>query len=171
MKVPLGYLEREIPFAHRMLSAISIPWGDVSTAYHSTKIPNITVYTAMPKPLIRALKLSRPFFPVLGYRIPQFFLKTWVGKYIKGPEAEQRKRGRTYLWGRVTDPVGRVAEGTLETPEGYTLTVSTALEAVRRVESGAVPPGVWTPSQAFGADFITHFRGTILNVQPVTRTI
>ena len=27
---------------------MTIPWGDVSTAYHSTGIPNIRVYSATP---------------------------------------------------------------------------------------------------------------------------
>ncbi|MFD1052457.1 saccharopine dehydrogenase, partial [Kibdelosporangium lantanae] len=31
-------------------TAISIPWGDIATAYHSTGIPNITTHMALPLP-------------------------------------------------------------------------------------------------------------------------
>src|SRR6185312_5940245 len=40
---------REIPFATGPRFGMSIPWGDLVTAYQSTRIPNITVYTVVPK--------------------------------------------------------------------------------------------------------------------------
>ena len=45
----------------------------------------------------------------------------------------------------------------METPEGYTLTVWTALEAARRVAAGTVAPGFHTPVTAFGPNFILSF--------------
>ena len=58
------------------------------------------------------------------------------------------------MWGEVTDDLGRRVEKRLRTPNGYAFTVEAALEAVRRVRAGQVAAGAWTPSRAFGADFV-----------------
>ena len=42
---------------------------------------------------------------------------------------------------------------TMETPEGYALTAMTAVRSVERLLSG-IEPGAWTPSKAFGAEFV-----------------
>lgn len=43
-RVPLGWRSRAVPFSSGSQDAVSIPWGDVSTAYRSTGIPTITTY-------------------------------------------------------------------------------------------------------------------------------
>ncbi len=47
-KVPAAWKSRVIDFGAGPVSAMTIPWGDVSTAYHSTGIPNIEVYMSAP---------------------------------------------------------------------------------------------------------------------------
>ncbi len=42
--VPQAYMAKKIQFADKTRYCMSIPWGDVSTAYYSTKIDNIIVY-------------------------------------------------------------------------------------------------------------------------------
>ena len=62
------------------------------------------------------------------------------------------------LWGKATDG-DRSVEATLETPEGYALTVLSAIAATERVGRGDVKPGAWTPAQAFGSGFISELPG------------
>jgi saccharopine dehydrogenase (NAD+, L-lysine-forming) len=62
------------------------------------------------------------------------------------------------LWGRASSP-DRSVEMTMTVPEGYSFTAEAALECARRVLSGAVKPGAWTPSLAFGADFAGSLPG------------
>ena len=50
---------------------------------------------------------------------------------------------------------------TLETPEGYRFTAFSAVASVERVLQGTVPPGAWTPSRAFGADFVAGLPGVL----------
>jgi short subunit dehydrogenase-like uncharacterized protein len=50
-------------------------------------------------------------------------------------------------------------EGTLTTPNGYSLTVMTALAAVERILNTPLAGGFLTPALAFGPDFITTFPG------------
>ena len=60
MSVPAAWRTREIDFGNGVVkTGVTIPWGDVSTAYHSTGIPNIEVYTVAPASAIKAMKLSR----------------------------------------------------------------------------------------------------------------
>jgi short subunit dehydrogenase-like uncharacterized protein len=43
--VPAAWRTRKVDFGRGPRTVVSIPWGDVSTAYRSTGIPNIEVYT------------------------------------------------------------------------------------------------------------------------------
>ncbi len=164
--VPTAYKTRTIPFHDKLRSAMTIPWGDVSTAYFSTGIGNIEVYMAMPQRMILAAKVSRPFGPLLGLGSVQRALKDSIDRRAPGPDEEARLGGRSELWGRVEGPTGRGLEGTLTTPDGYALTVQTALECVRRVSRGEAPTGAVTPSMAFGPRFIEEFEGCVLRVEP-----
>ena len=56
--------------------------------------------------------------------------------------------------------------GTLETLEGYALTAETSVAIAKRVLAGEVPPGVHTPSLAFGARFIETIPGSRLRIEP-----
>jgi uncharacterized repeat protein (TIGR03833 family) len=47
--VPAAWKSREIDFGEVKRTGVTIPWGDVATAYYSTGIPNIEVFTVMPK--------------------------------------------------------------------------------------------------------------------------
>ncbi len=162
-RVPAGWKTMEAPLGDRPRLAMTISWGDLSTAYRSTGIPDIEVYMAVPPSAVASARRMRRFARLLGLGPVQSFLKARVEKNVKGPTAEERERERSYLWGRVTKG-GSVVTGTLETLEGYALTAETAVAIARKVLAGDVAPGVHTPSQAFGARFIETIRGSILTV-------
>jgi short subunit dehydrogenase-like uncharacterized protein len=162
--VPLVYRTRTVPFADRPRFAMTIPWGDVSTAFHSTGIPDIEVYMATPPRLARALRLANPVAGLLGSPLVQRWLKAAVDRRVTGPDEASRARGSGQLWGAVQDVAGTRVEATLSTPEGYTLTAATALESTLRVARGEVAPGAHTPATAFGADYIRGFAGCELRL-------
>jgi short subunit dehydrogenase-like uncharacterized protein len=164
ISVPPAHDVAEIPFRDKPRMAVTIPWGDVSTAYHSTGIPNIRVYMALPPQLIRGTRMMRPFHKLLGARPIQAALKSWVDKNIEGPDAHTRAVGRAQVWGRVRNDAGHTVEGTLVTPESYHLTALTSVEAVHRLLEEPRFKGALTPSKAFGADFITSFDGCDMQV-------
>ncbi len=165
VRVPQAYLTREIDYGHRCLSSMSIPWGDVSTAFHSTGIPNITVYTAVHPKTIRRLRLMRPFSPILGTRVVQRFLLARAAR-IKGPGDAKRAAAQSRLWGEARDAEGRVVVSRLVAPEGYDLTAMTAVAAAQRVLAGGVPLGFQTPSKAFGEEFILSAPGSAFEDLP-----
>jgi len=163
-RVKLGWKKRRISFRDRERETVSIPWGDVATAYHSTGIPNIVVYTAMARAQIRALPYVRLAMPLVRIPILRRMIARRIERTITGPDDNARRHGQAQLWGRVSDARGRSVEGTLVTPEGYRLTAETAVESVKRVLAGAVQPGFRTPSLAFGASYITEFEECDLRI-------
>ena len=163
VRVPAAWKTIEVPLGAKTRLAMTIPWGDLSTAFRSTGIPNIEVYMAVPPSAVAAARRMRRFAKLLGLSPVQSFLKARVEKTVKGPTAEERDRERSYLWGRVTRG-GSAVTGKLETLEGYALTAETAVAIAKRVLAGDVGPGVHTPSQAFGSRFIETIRGSRLTV-------
>jgi short subunit dehydrogenase-like uncharacterized protein len=73
-----------------------IPWGDVSTAWVSTAIPNIEVFMAAPAGLRWMAKASRYFGAVMGSSLVQNLLKKQIDSGPAGPNAEQRQRGASH---------------------------------------------------------------------------
>jgi short subunit dehydrogenase-like uncharacterized protein len=162
-QVPAAWKTRKIDFGTGQVKAITIPWGDVATAYHSTGIPNIAVYMAAPLGLRLAARASRYTGRLLGSAWVQAFLKRRVRAGPPGPSDEERRHGRSYLWGEAADAAGRKVVSRIEGPEGYTLTTLTAVAIAERVLAGEAPPGFQTPAMAYGPDFV-------LGVKDVVRT-
>ncbi|OKN72160.1 hypothetical protein AM443_004902 [Pseudomonas aeruginosa] len=73
--VPLGYKRRDIDFGRGLRHAVTIPWGDVATAYYSTGIPDIEVYLPAPPLLALGMRLIDPLRPLLGRQRVQDWLK------------------------------------------------------------------------------------------------
>jgi short subunit dehydrogenase-like uncharacterized protein len=163
-RVPTAWRQRTIPFHDKPRAAMTIPWGDVSTAYYSTRIPNIEVYMAVPPRMITAARLSRPLAPLLGTGPVQRFLARRVDARAPGPSREERERGRSEIWGRVEAADGRHVEGTLTTREGYDLTVESAIECTRRIVRGEAVTGALTPSMAFGWQLVTELERCELRI-------
>ncbi|MBB4637641.1 saccharopine dehydrogenase family protein [Longimicrobium terrae] len=158
-RVPAAWATREVDFGRGPVAVTTIPWGDVSTAFHSTGIPDIQVYTRMPSRQARLLRATRRLGWLTGSAPVQGLMKRRIRRGPAGPTPEQRARGLTLLWGEAEDNAGHRAVSRMRAPEGYTLTARTAVEAVRRVLAGHAPSGFQTPSRVFGADWITEFEG------------
>ncbi|MGH9943515.1 MAG: saccharopine dehydrogenase family protein [Pyrinomonadaceae bacterium] len=159
--VPAAWRTRLIDFGRGPVEATTIPWGDVSTAFHSTGIPNIEVYAALPKSARRMMVLSRKLGWLLGSPAVQALLKSRIRTGPPGPSDEERARGKSLVWGEVEDDAGQRKTSRQSGPEGYTLTALTALAVVERVLDGQSPAGFQTPSRAYGADFVLEVDGVV----------
>ncbi|MBX7259998.1 MAG: saccharopine dehydrogenase NADP-binding domain-containing protein [Candidatus Hydrogenedentes bacterium] len=153
----------EIPSASKTLSiafentpelAVVIPWGDVSTAFWSTGIPNIEVYMHMPEKQIRQMRSLRFVAPLLGFGFVQSIIKSRIAKTVQGPTDSERANDETILWGKAENADGDTKVIRLRTPEGYTLTADAAVSAITCLLESPLPPGAYTPSKAFGPDFV-----------------
>ncbi len=158
-RVPLAWKTREVPLAGRTKTAVTIPWGDVASAYYSTGIGNIEVYTPVAPKRLRLLRRWGWLLPLLRLGPLRRYAERRIARTVRGPTAGDRASGRASFWGRVEDDAGHSAEATLTTPSAYDLTVLTALAGVERVLAGNIPPGFHTPSRAFGREFILSIPG------------
>lgn len=156
-RVPAAWKTREIDFGDAAKRAVTIPWGDVATAYYSTEIPNIEVFTVLPPQQLKLLKASR----YVGWLLATKPLQEYLQKQIPpgGPSDEERTKGKTLLWGEATDPNGNRVEARMTTPEGYTLTALASLNIVQKILDGNIKAGFQTPAKAYGADLILEIEG------------
>ncbi|GAB3571470.1 saccharopine dehydrogenase NADP-binding domain-containing protein [Spirosoma luteolum] len=158
--VPAAYEVRQVAFDGPPEPAVLLPWGDVSTAFYSTGIPNIRVFMAQSRGAIRLMKLMRYASGALRVPAVRSWLTGLINRRVTGPAPEVRQAEQCYLWGQVSNPAGYAIQATLITPEAYHLTAQTALLATERVLAGTTKPGFFTPASAFGADFILQISGT-----------
>lgn len=158
---PAARSTREIPFHDKPRFAVGIPWGDVCTAWHSTGIPDIRVYMAMSPGAVKRIRRMSLVAPLLRWGPLLRLMEAVVTRRVHGPDEAARETGFTEVWGEVRDAEGTRVTGTVRTPEAYTFTADAALAALRRVLADA-PKGAFTPSKAFGADFVTTIPGVEL---------
>lgn len=158
VRVPFAYDVRSIPFSCGERTAMTIPWGDVSTAFRTTGIPNIRVYIAASRKAIARARRLRWLLPLLSPK-PVRRLVQKLAAPRGGPDERMRATGRVYLWGEVSNGT-ESRSMTMTTPEGYAFTVCSAVNAVERVLAGA-RPGAFTPATLFGAEFVSTIPGVL----------
>ena len=152
--VPTGSLTMEIDYGPFKIPSLNIPWGDISTAWRSTGIPNIEVYIGSNKRQISAARKSNYINWLLRMRWVKNFLKKQIDKKPAGPSDEKRAKGRTYLWGKVWDGSGKECVTHLETMDGYTLTAKSSVLIAEKILSGDFKAGYQTPAMAYGAGLV-----------------
>lgn len=159
VRVPLAKKTMTLEVAGKTYQMMSIPWGDISTAYHSTGIPNIETYTAVSSSALRMARLQNYFGAVMRSGMVKRFFRSKVEKRPAGPSDARRNRARSFVYGEVTNAKNEKASALLNTPEGYTLTALTSTMIVKAVLSGEIESGFQTPAKALGADFILKLEG------------
>jgi short subunit dehydrogenase-like uncharacterized protein len=173
---PLGRGVRTVRFPDRERLVMPIPWGDLASAWRSTRIPNVTTYAALPPKAIRAMKsfgwLASASLPLLRPLIEdtplQATIDAWIERKVHGPDAQEQQAGTSYIWASVSDRQGRTKQATLQTVGGYPFTAMSAVAAVAGVLASH-QSGDLTPSQAFGADFVLTIPGSERQDLPASR--
>lgn len=159
-----AYQTRQKKVNGKDISFVSIPWGDVSTAFHSTGIPNIILFFGAHPKMIKRMKKMERFKWILGLGLIQNILRNRVKRTVTGPSEELRNTARSYIWGEATNAQGQKVSAEMNTLEGYKLTALTSTSAVEQLLTGSFEPGFYTPSKAFGTDFIKQFGDTTLRL-------
>jgi short subunit dehydrogenase-like uncharacterized protein len=140
-----------------------IQWGDISTAWRSTGIPNIDVFAAASPRAIKNLKLSNYLGLLLRSRVVKNFLLKQIDKGKPGPSEENLNKGKCYLRGEVWDRSGNRKVSFLNGPNAYMLTAKTALLIAEKIMAGNFKPGYQTPAICYGKDLIMELEGVERN--------
>jgi short subunit dehydrogenase-like uncharacterized protein len=158
--VPLAYDTRKIDFGDGEKLAMTIPWGDVSTAFHSTGIPNIVTYVPASPAMIANARRANYVRWLLGLPPVQNFIKARIGRTVKGPTAAQRDELATFVWGESRNANGVTRTARIKVANGYALTVTGALAVVAFLAAHRPAGGAYTPSKLCGPDLINTLPGS-----------
>jgi short subunit dehydrogenase-like uncharacterized protein len=155
VRTPIGEPTREIDFGSKTRTVGAVTWGDVVTAYHSTGIPNITVFSSIRTPTT-AMKLLRfAPFRALAARA--------VRRGPAGPSAQVRAATKVEIVAEVRSPTGS-RRGLLTGPNGYDMTADAVVREIPLL--AGVTPGAHTPATAFGPDFVRSLTGVTVTLLP-----
>jgi len=155
--VPDAFDIRTFELGGKSRTAVTIPWGDVFTAYFSTGIPNTRVYMTMPEQMAKGLRWGRMFRWLTRAEWFKERLRRKIKAGKPGPTDQERARNAMHLSGEVINGKGEKMTSAITTPEGYTLTAMAAVQVAIEVAGGNFKAGFCTPSMVFGKDFILRF--------------
>ncbi|MFT4102174.1 MAG: saccharopine dehydrogenase NADP-binding domain-containing protein [Burkholderiaceae bacterium] len=160
VSVPLAHNVRHIDFGDGKRMAMTIPWGDVSTAYYTTGIPNIEVFIPASPAMIFGARTSMYMNPFLALSPVREMMKAYVEWTVKGPGEAVRAQSPAYIWGEVRNARGQTKTARIRTDNTYSLTVTGALAVVEHLMQNEPTGGAYTPASLVGADLVTRLPGS-----------
>ncbi|EJE52449.1 hypothetical protein PMI14_02868 [Acidovorax sp. CF316] len=128
-------------FGDGEVACAPLSFGDLVTAWHSTRIPNIAMFVNV---------TGTAFSAADAADLPD------------GPSPDERNDQRARAVVEVTGADGAVARAVIETVNGYSYTPLAAVEAARRVLKGEHRAGFETPARVLGAGFAQSIPGTLV---------
>jgi len=159
VRVPHGYRTRRIDFGDGERAAMTIAWGDVSTAFYTTGIPNIEVYAAVPPGAALAARLGGLLGRLMAVPLVHDAVVRRAGA-VRGPDAEARAGRPSFVWGDVKNAAGARRTCRMRTANAYDFTVSSALAVVSALLDHAPSGGFYTPSCLMGREFASRLPGS-----------
>jgi short subunit dehydrogenase-like uncharacterized protein len=157
----LGKKGMWVDFGEKKLFVMSIPWGDVSTAYYTTAIPNIQAYTAIKPGIYRMMKLQGAFNWLLRMEWAKNIIRKKIKSRPAGPSDEMRSKAKSFVWGEVRNAKGEAVSGHFTCADGYTLTAHSCLVIAKKVLEENFKPGFQTPAACYGERLVKEIPGTV----------
>jgi len=160
VSVPLGQKGMWVDFSNvsnnniERKFAMTIPWGDIATAYFTTGIPDIESYTAISPKVYRLLKIQILFNWLLRTKFIRSIMRKKIDKRPAGPSDQQRSKAMSLVWGQAANGQGETKTVRMSCPDGYTLTMYSTLLLAQNVLQGNLKPGYQTPASAYGEDIV-----------------
>lgn len=166
--VPNAWRTKLIPFSKHSSLAVSMPLAELSSCWHSTRIPNIQTFFSIETKLLRYIRMSRLVRPLLF--IP--FVLEWVKRQIsfiyEAPNPRVLQKGSAVVWGEVRNAQGKAKSLRLKTDEAYHFTAQSALCIIDKILRGEIDAGAYSPSMALGPEFILNLdRVSVEDIIPV----
>lgn len=158
--VPLAYKTRTFDLDGEARHAMTIPWGDVYTAFLSTGIPNIEVYMGVSPATSERVRKLNWLRPLLGLGFVQNYMKKRVRN--GGPNEQKRANTGCTVWGEARNANGIEVKKQLSTANGYDLTALAAMGILEHILARQPMGGFYTASQLMGAEYILSLPGSIL---------
>lgn len=151
---------REIDYGKGPRQSMCVSWGDISTAYYTTGIGNVTVYWPANDRTVRQFRTAGRLRPLLKLRWVQRILKKQIEKRVQGPNQEQRESRSVYLWGEVRNASGQTVSARMTTANGYTVTQLAPVAIIEHLLRHDVTAGSVTPALLMGREFASSLDGS-----------
>jgi len=151
---------RQIDYGKGPRQSMCVSWGDVSTAYYTTGIGNISVYWPANDQIVRQFRIATLLRPLLRLGWVQGLLKKQIEKRVQGPGAEQRDSRSVYIWGEVRNAAGQTVSARMTTANGYTVTQLAPIAIIEHLLTDNVEPGSTTPALMMGREFASGLAGS-----------
>jgi len=140
--------------------AMTIAWGDISSTYFSTKIPNIEVYATLSRVEVWMMQAISTLKPIIRVKRVQGWINKIIDFTVKGPSDFVLEETPVYFLGEARNSEGRSIQAKLKTASGYKLTYLGAVFSIKYVLENAVKSGYQTPAQLLGSNAIEHIEGS-----------
>jgi len=160
-KFPPASIERSFDFGRGPSKSLVVSWGDVSSAFFSTGVGDITAYFEATPAVRFHNTVSRLFGWAVPYTPWQPFLNAMTTFLPEGPSPNMRAARRAVAVVEVETDGRVMARSRLSTPEAYTFTAVTSVAVARRVLDGDFQPGFQTAARVFGPDFVLGFANVL----------
>lgn len=157
--VPVGHKGMWVDFGIEKLFVMSIPWGDVFTAYETTGIKNIEAFANVSQMVYQLTKIQSLFNWLLKTTAVRNFIKKRIDKNPPGLDDVKREQSKSLVWGQVANSAGRIAVARLHCPDAYTLTAYTSLLITQKILQGKFKTGYQTPAGVYGENLIMEVEG------------
>jgi short subunit dehydrogenase-like uncharacterized protein len=166
---------RKQRFLNGERTVLPVTLGDLTAAYRSTGIPNITMYTAFPERTASFYSLTEPILRrIYGVAFFRRMASKWITNkrlanqgltnqrlaITSGSENHQQREEPAQVWALARNDDGIEYQAWMETVDSYQFTARAAVRSVEKLFSDH-QVGVLTPALAFGADFALEIPGTM----------
>lgn len=147
-------LETNFDFGVGERRALGVSWGDISTAWYSSAVPNIEVFFEATAALSAAVFVNRTVGWLAAEDGVSRVAQGLMQRFPAGPNASARSQKNATVVVRALDSDGRQAESRLHTREAYTFTADAAKATLEHFGHNPALSGFQTPFSALGADFV-----------------
>jgi short subunit dehydrogenase-like uncharacterized protein len=152
--------DEHFDFGYGLKPALAVSWGDISSAYHSTGVPNIEVYFEASPALMSAAFANRTFGWMFANSRVKMAADNLLARFPEGPSKSVRDSRSITLVARALDSQNNTVESRLTTSEAYTFTSDVVCDLVKRFSNSESPPGFQTPASVLGADYVLAINGS-----------
>jgi short subunit dehydrogenase-like uncharacterized protein len=159
VREPVGKNAMWVDYGSMQKFVMSIPWGDIATAYHTTGIPDIETYTGVSPLVYRLMKFQNMFNWLLRTRFFRSLAKKKINKGPAGPSEKDRLQAKSLVWGQVENASGQSIQAHFSGPEGYTFTSHSSLVLMKKILTQKPEAGFKTPAGLFGAGLLQEVPG------------
>lgn len=158
VQVPNAHKVRMIDFGEGVKQGVSITWGDISSAYYTSGIPNIEFFLAITNYGISAAKLSNFVLPLVRVKNVQRSMNKLIRFAKRKAFFCQHKNTSVRIWGEACNKIGSIESVSVEIENVTKFTVESALSAVRHLLEKQSINGFYTPSRLLGSGVINRLQ-------------